>query len=255
MSELSWAEPFFVHSYDADMEGRLSVPAAFRMLQEAAWRHAEDLSFGYTHLNERGQMWVLTRIRAVFYTPPRWGDEILVETWPAGLKRLFALRDFRIYGASGETAAEASSSWVILDTEKARPVRPERVLDLSEADIPPPTGVEAPGKLECPDSEEASIEQTKDTVYSDFDVQKHVNNVQYLSWMIDAVGVESLRSLYPTRVDLSLLQEIREPTRVRVLISDPPTAIATHRIPTKCGVLLQDGTPVAAGELAWEDNG
>ena len=45
-----------------------------------------------------------------------------LETWPSGIDRLFAIRDFRMV-AGEEVLLRATSEWMVIDVNRRRPVR------------------------------------------------------------------------------------------------------------------------------------
>ena len=67
--------------------------------------------------------WVLSRIYLKMNHHPGWGDTIQVHTWPSGIERVFALRDFYIR-QDDCTIGSCISAWIIIDTANRRPVRP-----------------------------------------------------------------------------------------------------------------------------------
>jgi len=68
---------------------------------------------------------------------PEWGQNITVETWPKGIDRLFAFRDFRILNSDGTVIGAATSSWMILDHDTPAPQKCRyREADTSPGDPP-----------------------------------------------------------------------------------------------------------------------
>ncbi len=132
---------FTVHTYEADAFGQLAVPALTDFLAEAAGHHATALGVGLDVLMARGLTWVLTRQRIEILRAPRLHEELEVETWPSGLDRLAALRDFRVRGADGAELARAISQWYVLDLETRRPRPPLEVLDVARFDVETPHAI------------------------------------------------------------------------------------------------------------------
>jgi acyl-ACP thioesterase len=54
------------------------------------------------------------------------GDAIEVETWPSGLVRSAAWRDFRVWRGE-HRVAQATSVWFVLDLGTRAPVRPQEL--------------------------------------------------------------------------------------------------------------------------------
>jgi len=100
---------YSINSFDINPIGKARLTAIANFLQETAYRHATELELGYHHLERMNRAWVLSRLKISVEKYPAWDDVITVETWPHGIEKLFALRDFRITGPSGEELATAST--------------------------------------------------------------------------------------------------------------------------------------------------
>ncbi len=196
-----------VRSYDADQAGRLKPGSLFNYFQEAAWRHAEMLGFGYEGLLEHDLFWVLSRIQLEWADELRWGDEVTVETWPKGVSKLFALRDFIVRRADGTEAVRATSAWLTLDLESKRPRRPENIMDASVMLEDDHAIEEFPGKIAMPtDLHRADSRVAR---YSDLDVNRHVNNARYVDWLFDALPPRPDTPVPFTRLNVQFTGEAR----------------------------------------------
>ena len=83
---------FKVRTYECDTYGFATMPSICNYLQEAASIHAGELGFSKTDFNHCGEniSWVLTRLIVSMKAYPQWGDEITVETFPRGGRRIAA---------------------------------------------------------------------------------------------------------------------------------------------------------------------
>ena len=97
-----WTDQYHIRSYEVDRSGCLSIAAAVNFFQESAWRNAEAIGVGFNQLSENNNLWVLSRLSVEMYKYPQWDDTIRLETWPKGMDRLFALRDFRLKSGDGK---------------------------------------------------------------------------------------------------------------------------------------------------------
>jgi acyl-CoA thioesterase FadM len=132
--------------------------------------------------------WVLHRVRIRFLRRPRWNEAVSLTTWPSGMERLYALRQFHIDSAEGERLVDVASAWIILDAVRRRPVRPEK--HLPEDRIHDQELLTMPtGKTEAISLEEtASLRRHvvwQPVRPSDTDRNRHVNNARYLQWLLD----------------------------------------------------------------------
>jgi medium-chain acyl-[acyl-carrier-protein] hydrolase len=182
-------ERFTVHSYEADAFGLLAIPALSGFLAEAAGRHALELGVGLDALMARGLTWVLARQRLEIPTALRLDDELEIETYPSGIDRLAALRDFRVRGPGGEERARATSQWYVLDLATRRPHPPQAVLDPARFDLDVPRACTfTDGKLAALEAWE--LEKRFHVRYADIDLNLHVNNASYVAWALEGMARE-----------------------------------------------------------------
>ncbi|HET6440285.1 MAG TPA: acyl-ACP thioesterase domain-containing protein [Anaeromyxobacter sp.] len=180
---------FTVHTYEVDAFGQLSVPALTGFLAEAAGRHATALGVGIDALMNRGLTWVLVRQRVEVLRAPRLHEELTVETWPSGIDRLAAIRDFRVLADDGTELCRAISQWYVLALSTRRPHPPLSVLDAARFEEEQPHAVRfSAGKLAS--LERWDREKRFHIRYADIDRNLHVNNGSYLSWAMEAMPRE-----------------------------------------------------------------
>ena len=196
---------FKVRSYECGPDGRVTLPNVCNYLQEAASMHAASLGFGKGDFAAAGEniSWVLTRMAVKMNRYPKWEDELTVETFPRGGRKIVAWRDFEVKDAKGETLGVASSEWMIIDlsTRKIHAI-PEKVFAANDpknvpvlgldpfskfrfpdcgGETPPPRSVEFPGAGAPRPRNGMAFTAMK----SQIDLNGHVNNVHYLNWMLE----------------------------------------------------------------------
>ena len=186
--------PMQLHALGPD--GRLRLGAAFDLMQDIAGVHAALLGVGIHDLRRLGITWILSRLMIQFDALPPRADSVRVKTWPSGVHRLFAMRQFELSDpVSGQRIATASSFWLMLKLANLRPVSPDDVTGTFPANENKPIFFEDWGKLNiAPGSDPVStvIGQSK------IDYNNHVNNAHYpmfaQDWLAAKLG-------YPVRVN------------------------------------------------------
>jgi acyl-ACP thioesterase len=182
---LSWTERFRVRAYEAGPDGRVTIQTVCNYLQEIAGNHAERLGVATDQLIDQGMAWVLGRLRVRVDRYPDWREEVEIETWPSAADRMTAQRDFLLRDDAGRQIGVATTTWLIIDVQRRRPVRmPEFVDALPRPDYHPalehrPPPPEAPAEIA------GSIPFT--VRISDLDMNRHVNNVRFIEWALEAV--------------------------------------------------------------------
>jgi len=161
--------------------------------QEAAGDHAAILGVGMGDMFALGRTWMLSRIDIEAEKLPNTGNEILLRTWPAGTDRLFALRCIEMRSSQGELLAGALYEYLIVDMEKRKPLRPERILDPAmKCDLPRPYPDLSPGLQDHPAFAGKEARTTWIESFSlkasprHIDYNGHVNNAHIINWLCDA---------------------------------------------------------------------
>jgi medium-chain acyl-[acyl-carrier-protein] hydrolase len=206
--QLVWKEKLYVKSYEVDCTGGLKLQSLFNYFQEAAGNQASHLGTGYEELQKKGLFWVLSRIKIHITKMPRWHEVVSLVTWPKGVDRLFALRDFRMTDDQLNTLLTATSAWLLLDTERNRPqkmsVLPFRILlNAGEHAIN-----ESLEKLKP--ARDLTLRYERKILLSNLDVNNHVNNAEYMKWIVDCfdpdqIGTKSIGSIQVNYLDEALL--------------------------------------------------
>ena len=219
---------FKVRSYECGPDGRATLPTICNFLQEAASLHAASLGFGKADFAAAGEniSWVLTRMVVKMARYPKWEDELTVETFPRGGRKIVAWRDFEVKDAKGETLGVASSEWMIIDlkTRKIHAI-PETVFAANDPANAPVLGLEPFSKFRFPEqSGEAPLPLGFTAMKSQIDLNGHVNNVHYVSWML-----EPCENRCPAEMEIVFRSETLAGDEVRVA-SAAADGFAYHRV-------------------------
>jgi acyl-ACP thioesterase len=230
MNKLLYERPYRINTYEADASGRLGIPGLFNYLQDAASHHASLLGRGKEELEKDKRFWVLSRMMLMMNKMPDWEEEIIIRTWPRGIERLFALRDFEILGSKGQKFGVATSCWLMLNNESRKPVRPDT--ELAKLDGKPLHGSALkiyPSKLAG--AGEKSITSPVFLVkYSDLDFNMHVNNVQYIRWVIDSYPPDFLPGKTLASAEINYLSESLHGDEIRIRTSENGEGVFNHTI-------------------------
>ena len=178
---------YSVRATDCDYNGRLRMDALFIMMQEGAEHNAATLGAGHGQLLSRGLFFALTRMHVRITRMPRFGETVLHSTWPGVATRFFFPRYHTLTLEDGTPLAAAAGLWVTLDTEKRTVVSPVKAgLGFPDtSDLPAPC--EEPMKMPAGCTGDAVL-SSRSPLYSDYDLNGHVNNTRYISWLCDALG-------------------------------------------------------------------
>lgn len=181
--------PCTVSLNDAGPGGTIKIPVLFNYMQGATGAHANAIGFGSADILQRGLTWVISRYRLSVTTLPKLYDKFNITTWRSGENGNFAIREFDITDESGNTLIQSTSSWILLNFIKREsvrpselfpgyPVNPERAIEDSFSSVPTISSL--------PDISEPQYEKEFAVRRSDLDMNNHVNNSIYTSWILEA---------------------------------------------------------------------
>ena len=188
-------QPFMVRYYEVDSGGRLALEHLCNYMQQVAGQHAEKLGVGFGRLHEIGLTWVLARWQvSVDGRLPEANQDVILETWPSAVERLQCRREFILRDAAGEILARGGSWWVVVNTATFRLERvPDLVMDVyaGRAEF----ALDDFG-LRLPQVKEGQAAMSAAVRWSDIDVNQHVNNANYLDWVLQsAPGADGKKCL------------------------------------------------------------
>lgn len=198
-------ESYAVRSYEVDINGRLSILAICNFMQDAASKHAQALGVGIRDLMADNHTWVLSRLAVRMTGYPVWQDQIQVSTWPTGAQRLFALRDFEITNARNHVIGVATSAWLVIDSQRRRPVRISPFINKLKPVKDHRALVSSLDKL--PPINDYDNVRHFHVRHRDLDLNQHVNNVSYIEWALESLPPNILTDSVLCELEINYLAE------------------------------------------------
>lgn len=240
---------YHVHVYETGPDGKLNLYSLFNYFQDIASEHAVKLGYGRDDLLEHNNFWVLSRIYAETGELPAWGDRVKVTTWPRGVDKLFALRDYDVRDCEGKLLCSATSSWLIIDKTSRKIKRPDNILSSFKAESeflnPLPRNA---NKLDPVDGESVITSRFRVRV-SDLDINLHTNNVRYLKWVIDTLSPGFIINNIPVFTEINYLAESRFDDEILIRKSEKNG----EKIMTDYSILrATDNTELSRVRLIWK---
>jgi medium-chain acyl-[acyl-carrier-protein] hydrolase len=232
MDLLQFEKEYRVHVYETGPEGKLNLYSLFNYMQDIASDHAVKLGFGRDDLMRDNRFWVLSRIYAVITEWPVWGDSIIVQTWPNGTDKLFALRNYEVRFPDGRHIASGTSSWLILDLTTKKVQRPDSILSQYNFNLlNERSPVRYAAKID-PAAENGQVSPLFRIKVSDLDLNLHTNNVRYLKWACDSYNLDFVMNNEPQSAEINYLAESRfdEEIMIRTSVENQNDSFCNHSI-------------------------
>ncbi len=243
-------EQFSIASFDVDINGSMSLPSLFARFQDIAGLHATHLGVGFEKLRALGAAWMLSRIKVRVESLPAMWETVTLRTWPKGVDRLFALRDFNVTSDRGNVLVAATTCWLLVDLEKGKPRR----IDSLNVDLQFPNADHAireiPDKIAIPRELRPIYE--KQIHFSDMDINEHVNNAQYVRWVMDCFEPGVLRTKKVKSIQLNYLGQARYGEEVRMSVASTSADLPAQYVE---GVNTKTGEKIFQSLIDWGPEG
>ncbi|MCR5045627.1 MAG: hypothetical protein K6A42_03520, partial [Treponema sp.] len=187
------------------------LASILKYFENAGSRHSDAAGDSAIEVSEtQGVAWVLTDWKACVKEFPKYGQKIKVETWSEGLISAFGTsRNYYLY-ADEKLCVEGTSKWIRLDINKGRPVKVDD--DLINRYGPEPGKTvfngERLSKISLP--ENFSSETKIDLRRSDFDFNKHVHNLNYFDFALEALPQDALKTAVFKNARISYKTALKE---------------------------------------------
>ncbi|MDD3050682.1 MAG: thioesterase [Candidatus Cloacimonetes bacterium] len=242
----SYQEMQCVRNYETDHKGNIRLVSILNYLQETASNHAEEIGWGFSRLEEKGLFWVLSRMQIEIIRYPHWREKLTVKTWPSGVEKFYALREFLITDETGEILVKASSAWLIISREGNRIQRPQRVFDeFSEIDNSKALQINLEKMIAESDFD---IEAFVTAKYSDLDINNHVNNSRYAEWIMNSYSYDFLSRNSVKSVLINYSGQAKADEDFRITISTDKTKPDEHSIEI-CNT--QENKSILIAKFSW----
>lgn len=240
MEVTKYIEKVKIFNHYTNYKGRLFVKTLCDLFNDTAEVQTELYGVDVATLNAEGMTWMLHRLHIQLNKMPHQNEEVYIETWPSGIDRLFALRDYRMYRADGEELVRATSEWMYIDLERRRPVR------LSEKVISMSTGHGIPRLELAPILHEKEFQMEAQggrqfvATFDNIDFNGHVTQASYMRWITNSLPFEFLKEHVLTDVEVIYAHEIMPDSTIYSAYSrseEEETVTVLHQVKNEAGDL------------------
>lgn len=215
---------------DIGIEGLCKNKSILSYLEDAAGFHSDFVDCGIPKLNEENMTWVLLDWKLQIISRPKYGEEIIIQTWSKLPKKYYAYRDFKVIDRNGNVLAIATSKWVLIDlitgSLKTIPMEMMEKYEPEEENV-----------FECPQIEKTKeverYEYSKEFLVSrnTIDVNRHMNNIHFLDFVYDTLPDDEFEKAEFKNVRITYKNEIKYGNRVKAFYKNQDE---------KCIVVLKD---------------
>ena len=208
----TYDETFTLRTRDCDLKDRWRPSAVLETMQEVATTHSLLLGCGREELLKNNTVWVVSRCELHMDRYPSSGEKVTVHTFPTPNRICFFPRYYIFTDAHGEMIGKAGSLWLLLDLATRRMLPPGAVGRLIPDNRDLIVPMHLPATVGTLQGEEFVSEYTP--VYTDLDVNGHVNNTRYADWLCNTLGVGIMSEYEPEHIILNYNHEVLPEQRI-----------------------------------------
>jgi acyl-ACP thioesterase len=199
---------------ESDFVGQYRLANLFSTLADLATLNALQTNIWQENLQQR-YGWILTKQTLRLHKPILINDVLNISTRANKSSRIQFTRMYDIHDVNDICIGGVYSSWTFIDIEKRKIIRPNKV------------GITLPEIEEHSHAVEAYEEIKKDipltckairqVVYSDIDVNLHMNNYRYIEWAMDVMDYTLFNTYYISEVSMVFKKEMAPSTVAKIL--------------------------------------
>lgn len=196
-----------IHPHDTDFSRRISPVTLGSYILDTAGRAANEHGFGMSHMNTSGAAWVLSRFSVEMHSLPLQYETITIHTWVRAVNPIFSKRLYIVTDKNNNIVAEADSLWSVIDLNTRKVVNLTELGNLTDYIVEKDNSITPTTKI-GKQSLENSQQFNHHIIYSDIDLNVHVNSMKYLQWALDTHNIDYFKENSIHRYDMNFLKEM-----------------------------------------------
>lgn len=218
---------FRLRFFEMNQNGVASPSTILTILEETAADHCYHIDHSLYDLKAKNIGWVLLSGIMKMERYPNYKERITVRTWLSEYSGIRGIRENLILDESGKIIGRAKGLWVFFDIERRRPLPilndiKERWAVVDEDSIAhniktkiPPVGHNNPAL-------EFQVKRF------DTDMNKHVNNIRYLQWVMESLPEEIVENYQMQSIDGRFMAEANYGETVKTYIDKKDDKLTFH---------------------------
>lgn len=204
-------ESYYTSFSQTGIHDVLTNRSVLSFMETVAGFHSFFCHYSFRELALENKTWIILNWKLKVLKRITGGEKITVKTWGRPqTKKIYVLRDFKMYNEKGELCAIASSKWCLMDMlsgkiaklpnnleEIYHKFRDESVFNMEDL-----------AKLDVPDTNYSFSDKYKIRRF-DIDINKHVHNLNYLNFAYEVLPEEVFLGPELNNVEIAFKKEIK----------------------------------------------
>lgn len=204
----SYEEKHHVNYYECNSNEEVNLSMVLELINVASQNHGATLNQTNKAVQKIGVTWVVVQYYMEIKRLPKVKEDIILKTESTSYNKYFANRKFWIKDNNRNDLVTIDSLWVTMDmnTRKMVKIPKEIVLPFRGEEV------KRIPKLPRIEKRQESLDEFQKDYhirFSDIDWNGHVNNANYLDWMVDVLPFSTLKDYKPTKVNIKFEDEVK----------------------------------------------
>lgn len=206
MIENYFDKQFELRYFEMNEFGIASPTTILTLLEETAADHCDSINYSLYQLEEQNIGWVLISGVMQMERYPRYKEKITIRTWLSQYSTIRGYRENIIYDEQNNIIGRARGLWVFFDIDKRRPVQ---IFDdiMKKWSFCNVESIDHNISKKIKAVDNADYQSKFKVNRYDTDMNKHVNNIRYLQWVIESVPEEIVDNYYLHSIDGRFIAE------------------------------------------------
>ena len=198
-----------IESYEVQPNDIVRPSTLFRLFQKASGDDLDQIGLTYDFLRDNGIVFVLTKITLKYFENIHSYDIVEITTRPRCCKGVSFVRDFDVF-VSGKRVAYATSTWVLLDINSRKLLRPSAIDKLGTIKTDSENIITIEDRRMKFDTASMNKTDVREVYYSQIDRNGHMNNTRCADIFLDVFNLkkeEKIKSFQIEYVSQSFLND------------------------------------------------
>ncbi|MGI6681433.1 MAG: acyl-[acyl-carrier-protein] thioesterase [Bdellovibrionota bacterium] len=226
----STTKKYEVKSYEVDANNKMKPYALLHDLEDVASTNAKKLGVGYSKTQTLNVGWFLIKYHLKFEKFPDSLDTIYIKTWAIKSKGIYCRREFNVQDENYKNIGAASSLWVLVDLETKKILNPYKELSFPELEEKYALETSFP---KIPPLEKVDIQKDIEIGFDDIDLNRHVNNSNYLKFVLNTLSFDFLLKTSIKEIEINYKKEVKIDDIIIVETEFKDNNITLHNIKNK----------------------
>lgn len=206
MNKYYYDKEFELRYFEMNKFGVASPTTILTLLEETAADHCFSINYSLYQLREKNIGWVLISGFMQMERYPKYKEKITIRTWLSEYTSIKGIRENIIYDEQNNIIGRAKGLWIFFDIERRRPTE-------IFSDIKDRWSLYNEESIDCDISKKIPVIEDYDYEIKfkvnryDTDMNKHVNNIRYLQWVVESIPEEITDNYYLYAIDGRFIAE------------------------------------------------